>query len=59
MSPRSSTSKPKKGAKVKTQAGNPDIYVGMLFVSVASLIAGISFLVFELYRYNWLLPGGR
>jgi len=58
MSPRSSSAKAKKGAKAKAAAGSPDVYVAMLFVSVASLIAGVSLLVFELYRYNWMLPGG-
>lgn len=33
----------------------PDIYVGLLFVSVASLIGGITFLVLELNKYNWLV----
>lgn len=31
----------------------PDIYVGLLFVSVSALIAGIILLVLELGRYNW------
>ena len=34
----------------------PDVWVGLLFVSVASLITGISFLVMELDKYNWQLP---
>lgn len=33
----------------------PDVFVGLLFVSVASLIAGIILLVLELGRYNWQL----
>jgi hypothetical protein len=31
----------------------PDIYVSLLFVSLASLIAGIVMLVLELGKYNW------
>jgi len=31
----------------------PDIYVGLLFVSVAALIGGITFLVLELEKYAW------
>ncbi|MDX1970837.1 MAG: hypothetical protein SFV23_26965 [Planctomycetaceae bacterium] len=42
MSPRSSDSSP-----------TPDIYVGLLFVSLAALITGIVFLVLELYKYGW------
>ena len=34
----------------------PDVWVALIFVSVASLIVGISFLVMELNRYNWELP---
>lgn len=41
MSPQSSESPP------------PDIYVGLLFVSVAALIAGITFLALELNAYEW------
>lgn len=44
MSRRSSDS----GAKAP-----PDIYVGLLFVSVSALIVGIILLVLELGRYNW------
>ena len=60
MSPRSSTKAKSSGrgkTKAKSVAAHPDVYVGLLFVSVACLIAGISFLVVELYRYQWLLPG--
>lgn len=42
MSPRSSDSSP-----------TPDIYVGLLFVSLSALITGIVFLVLELNKYNW------
>ena len=34
----------------------PDVWVGLLFVSVAVLSLGIMFLVFELNKYNWELP---
>ena len=33
----------------------PDVFVGLMFVSVASLIAGIILLVMELGRYDWKL----
>lgn len=46
MSPRSSDSNP-----------TPDIYVGLLFVSLSALITGIVFLVLELYKYNWAVAG--
>lgn len=42
MSPRSSDQSP-----------TPDIYVGLLFVSLAALITGIVFLVLELGKYGW------
>jgi hypothetical protein len=42
MSPRSSDTNP-----------TPDIYVGLLFVSLSALITGIIFLVLELYKYGW------
>ena len=31
----------------------PDVFVGLLFVSVAALIAGITLLVLELNSYGW------
>lgn len=34
----------------------PDVWVGLLFVSVAALSLGIMFLVFELNKYDWALP---
>ncbi|MCA9024930.1 MAG: hypothetical protein KDA86_06935 [Planctomycetaceae bacterium] len=46
MSPRGSKGDPQ-----------PDIYTGLLFVSVASLIAGCIFLALELSRYDWTVPG--
>jgi hypothetical protein len=30
-----------------------DIYCGLLFVSVAAIIGGITFLVLELNKYDW------
>jgi len=33
----------------------PDIYVGLLFVSVAALIAGCIFLALELNAYDWTI----
>lgn len=44
MSQKSSDSKPK-----------PDIYVGLLFVSLAALIAGCTLLVLELNKYDWAM----
>jgi hypothetical protein len=35
------------------EAPAADIYVGLLFVSLASLIVGIIFLVMELGEYGW------
>ena len=41
-------------AAKKTEESPPaDIYVGLLFVSLASLITGITMLVLELYKYEW------
>ena len=45
MSPRSSR-------PVRTEA-KPDVYVGLLAVSVAALLGGIVFLSLELARYGW------
>ena len=47
MSPRSSRSLP------PDDSPQPDIYVGLMFVSVAALITGIVFLILELNRYGW------
>lgn len=33
----------------------PDVYVGLLFVSVAALITGCVFLVMELNKYDWTM----
>ncbi len=57
MSRRSSTSSGKgAGKKTKSLAADPDVYVAMLYISVAALIVGIIFLYIECARYNWL-PG--
>lgn len=55
MSPRSS--KPARKAKPKGPPPDPDIYVGLLFVSVASLLTGCIFLIIELNNYQWTMPG--
>ncbi|GAB4142739.1 MAG: hypothetical protein Tsb009_13260 [Planctomycetaceae bacterium] len=34
---------------------SPDIYVGLLFVSVSALITGCIFLVMELNKYDWMM----
>ena len=53
MSRRGSSS-PKGGAKkAKAQAADPDVYVAMLFVSVAALITGIIFLYIEISNYGF------
>ena len=49
MSPRASTSGKK---KVKGPPPAPDVYVGLLFVSVAALTAGIIMLWIELGAYQ-------
>ncbi|MGE3315352.1 MAG: hypothetical protein AB7O26_09560 [Planctomycetaceae bacterium] len=53
MSPRSS----KKG-RADGPAPVADVYVGLLVVSVAALLTGITFLCLELNKYGWALPGG-
>ncbi len=62
MSPRSSSPKTKakpkaKKAKAKGPVGDPDIYVGLLFVAVGSLALGCVFLLLELNAYQWTMPG--
>lgn len=47
MSPRSSENAPKK------PSAQPDVYVSLLFVAVAALALGITFLVLELKEYGW------
>ncbi len=48
MSPQNS-----KSGSNKTPSDPPNIYVGLLFLSVAALITGIVFLTLELNRYDW------
>jgi hypothetical protein len=56
-------SKPKKAAKPKKAkakkpggpAPAPDVYVGLMFVSLAALTLGVIFLVLELGEYGWQL----
>jgi hypothetical protein len=60
MSRRSSATSPKGGAKggtkkAKAQAADPDVYVAMLFVSLAALTTGIIFLYIECNNYKWLM----
>ena len=55
MSRRSSSPK-KKGPK--SPSAPPDVYVSLLFVSVAALIVGIVLLALELNEYAWSLPAG-
>jgi len=52
MSTRSSKSK---GKAATGESGGPNIYVGLLFVSLAALLTGIVFLILELNSYNWEL----
>jgi len=47
MSPRNSES-----------SSTPGIYEGLLFVSLAAIIMGITFLVLELGSYEWKISGG-
>jgi hypothetical protein len=37
-----------------SETPQPDIYVGLLFVSLAAVITGIIFLMVELRRYDML-----
>ena len=37
-----------------SESPQPDIYVGLLFVSLAAVITGIIFLMVELRRYDML-----
>jgi hypothetical protein len=53
MSPRSSSPRKSKGPPPA-----PDVYVGLLFVAVASLVVGCILLALELNAYEWSLPGG-
>jgi hypothetical protein len=38
--------------KVTTESAGADVYVGLLFVALASMITGIIFLVLELGKYS-------
>ncbi|MCY2967495.1 MAG: hypothetical protein NT069_28335 [Planctomycetota bacterium] len=51
MSPRSSSPR-----KVKGPPPAPDVYVGLLFVSVAALIVGVTLLILEMGIYEWKMP---
>jgi hypothetical protein len=53
MSPRGSATK--RGPKAP--APPPDVYVGILFVSVAALALGCALLAMELQAYEWRMPG--
>jgi hypothetical protein len=35
----------------------PDIYVGLLFVAMGAMLAGMGFLLYELAQYSWKMPG--
>ncbi len=48
MSPRSSKKKTAAGPKPAV-----DVWVGFLFISLAALISGITFLYLQLERYGW------
>lgn len=37
----------------KSEADGPDVYVGLLFASLAALISGCIFLSLELQKYGW------
>jgi hypothetical protein len=50
MSTRSSKSK---GKAATGESSGPNIYVGLLFVSLAALVTGIAFLIMQLAAYNW------
>lgn len=51
MSPRSSSPRKAKGAPA-----SPDVYVSLLFVSVAALIVGCTLLILEMGAYEWKGP---
>ncbi|WP_437201465.1 hypothetical protein [Planctomicrobium sp. SH664] len=40
-------------SKRASDEATPDVYVGLLFVSVAALLTGIIFLTLELSSYGW------
>lgn len=41
-----------------SDSGKPsaDVFVGLLFVSITALIAGIGLLTLELGKYGWAMP---
>lgn len=39
-----------------SESPGPNVYVGLLFVAVAALIAGCIFLALELNTYGWSSP---
>ncbi len=43
----------RKGSESSSNKAPPDVFVGLLFVSISALIIGIILLVMELSRYNW------
>ena len=43
----------RKGSESSSNKAPPDVFVGLLFVSISALIIGIILLVLELNRYNW------
>lgn len=45
------------GPAEKPGTPTPDVYVGLLFVAAASLLIGCIFLMLELNKYEWQLPG--
>lgn len=49
-------SKPKQ-AKRSVEDPSPDVYVGLLFLSVGALITGCVFLAIELASYGWKISG--
>jgi len=53
MSPRSSSPSPR---KVKGPPPAPDVYVALMFVSVAALIVGCTLLMLEMDKYGWKGP---
>lgn len=42
-------------SRTKAAPAEPNIYVGLLFVSVAALLTACIFLVLELYQYEWTM----
>ena len=40
-------------SKRTSEDATPDVYVGLLFVSVGALLTGIIFLALEMNRHGW------